>query len=166
MIIHFDVDPHWTTTAGDLVENGRRYYAAAPPYMVILVVHEEVWRSIEDLPLNFKGATFVCNVGTEQPNEKGFGYTLPKYAGYAHTKITVRQEVVDTPADVKLSGILNGAPTEENPLGRYVPAKGSEYTLNLPPMLFKKALCVANDKGVDLGTLIWEVLLDHIEENY
>lgn len=167
MIIEFDFDPKWITTAGDLIDIERRYFAAAPPYFVVLVIHAEVAQTIEDLPLTLKGARFDCSIGYHIPAESTSGFTLPQYDGYNHTKITIRREVNNIPADDTLTGIFQGAPRMgDKYIGEWRPGKSAEMTFNLPPILASAAGKLASKLGMDLNALVWETLLNRIEDGY
>lgn len=166
MIIQWDVDLRWKTTAGDLDDSTkRRYYAAPPPYLIVLVLQEGVIDAIDGMAGNMIGLKFDCSVGYHFADAP-LGFTLPKFAGFEHSKISVRRLVEKTPADNTLSGILAGAPTEKelDHLSFNI-ASGEIVTAELPMILALKARQLALKQGVSVDVLIWDALLDLVEEH-
>ena len=163
MIIYFDTKIKWQTTAGDLDElTKRRYYAAAPPYLVVLVLHEDVIDALDGMAAHLHGLTFDCSIGNHA-SDAPMGYTLPRYSGYRHTKITVRK-MVEAQPEKTLSQILAGAPREgRGDLGLRAPEDSEELCVLLPSILTEKIRQSAGKHGVTVDDLVWEILLDYIE---
>lgn len=165
MIIYLDTLIEWQPTAGDLDDSTRRrYYAAPRPHLAILVLKEPVavkyWTNLE-----FTKRKYTATVGWHGASAP-LGYTLPEYAGYKHSKLTLWEEVDQSTAhSMTLSEFLAGCPTDQEP-GEYSnPLDAEIVTAELPAILVSTARALAVKHGHSLESLIWYTLHEWTLDN-
>lgn len=138
MIIDFDIDIWWETVPAAIGDESGKVYAATPyPHCLILVMREQIAAELDMVPGNLyysskNGRVYDCLVGNH--DSAAFpDFCLPELAGYPHSKITVLRAAPGEKPEMKLSEILEGAPTPENSeRGKFA---SERVTVHLSPKL-------------------------------
>lgn len=166
MIVDFDTRISWRMTPADYEEGqDRRYYAAPGPHMLIAVVRPEAAAQLGHDFGNAHGAKFDCLIGDHREGGPS-GFTLPRFAGYRHSKITIFRRVDDDePAATTLTEILAASPRIDEPeyLNYQKPGDAVELAISLSQTLLDAARDLAGRRGMTIDGLIAEALLQQLE---
>lgn len=158
MNVRFDVPIDWQIVAADLDNDthGRRYYAAPPPYLAVLVMHGQAAHDLDYQAFNLYGCVADCSIGWHEADAP-LGYTLPEHMGLKHSKLTVRR-IIESPHELLFSEFLANCPTAS---AQYPTRGGEAFILRLPIPLIKALQDIAKEQKISIDTLAWRVLLDY-----
>ena len=116
MIVNFDRNVQWQNVPASFMGYDKIHMAAPPPHKVILVVMPALANEIDRVAGNLFRSTssiYDCSIGWHDGTEYT-DFVLPEFAGYRHTKITVRARRPLLVPTKQLSEIMNYALAQES----------------------------------------------------